>query len=144
MHSSYSLVFKTIKIKNTAFFNSRSMWFMSVASKEVHKSFSAAKLFCCTITLLLKNFTDYHHIYSLWALNASLRQVKTQVFERIKRSSPLSSKSSFLKTGGPFEWTKYGQGMQCRHMCTAPHPIIHVLVRVLLEHSLKEDCQFLN
>lgn len=86
MHYSYSLVIKTIKIKNSAFFNSMStapMWFMSVASKGMHDSFSAAsKLFCCTITLLLKSFTDYHNIYSLWTLNTSIKP-----FKRINRSS---------------------------------------------------------
>lgn len=105
MHYSYSLVIKTIKIKNTAFFNSRSivpMWFMSVASKEMHDSFSAAKLFCCTITLLLKIFTDYHHIYSLWTLNASLRQDKTQVFEKNKQNFSL-----ILQKWFPQDWSSF-------------------------------------
>lgn len=45
MNCLYSLRIKTIKIKNMAFFNSRSVvptWFMSAASKWMHHSFSAA------------------------------------------------------------------------------------------------------
>lgn len=45
MHYLYSLVIKTIKIKNSAFFNSKStVWFMSVASEGMHDSFSASYL----------------------------------------------------------------------------------------------------
>lgn len=80
MHYLYSLVIKTIKIKNSAFFSSKSivpMWFMSVASEGMHDGFSAAsKLFCCSITLLLKSFTDYHNTYLLWTLNDCIKSFK--------------------------------------------------------------------
>lgn len=134
MHYLYSLVIKTIKIKNSAFFNSKStvpMWFMSVASEGMHDSFSAAgKLFCCTITLLLKSFIDYHNIYLLWTLN-----VKS--FKTINRSLH-PPRLVILFPGGNMNRECSASNVYCFL------PILHAPVQILPEHSLEKECQFLN
>lgn len=95
---------------------------MLVASKGMHDSFSAANIFCCTIMLLLKNFTDYHHIQSLWTLNASLRQDKTQVFSKSKQIFSL-----ILQEWFPQDWWSFWKENMDRECSASAHALLLTL-----------------